>query len=282
MWVAPAEQPYLGDEYPAVVDRLRREVEVLFASIRAWLDDFDEGWFLENFDAAGEATDDTAKRKQAAWKLEAERFQKFIFQWYQAGLGRPNLMADFDYWSMMAKFNVVEITLLSLGLEPTDYFRERLDPEKMRRRKTCPADDFATRRLEVFRRKFAQGNLRGTVLPMELVKWVRAVRLDSHPAFLRMIDSIDARENGSILQGTYTQDTVDLGLDRAPEGREVASLSKLLTAIAMDAYGYRPEDRRSPIPREIQDIADRLGLSVSQDTIRKYLQIGAKYLPADD
>ncbi|MFG5382454.1 hypothetical protein [Yoonia sp. R2-816] len=65
------------------------------------------------------------------------------------------------------------------------------------------------------------------------------------------------------------------------EGRELASLSKLLTAIAIHEYGYDPTQRRSPIPQAIQDTCDKLGLPMSADTIRKYLQIGAKHLPKD-
>ncbi len=69
--------------------------------------------------------------------------------------------------------------------------------------------------------------------------------------------------------------------DKSLEGREIASMSKLLTAIAITEYGYDTQNRRSPIQREIQELADLLGLSVSQDTIRKYLRTGAKYLLRD-
>jgi hypothetical protein len=65
------------------------------------------------------------------------------------------------------------------------------------------------------------------------------------------------------------------------ENREKTSLSKLLVAVAIDAYGYDPTARRSPIPNEIQNIAAALGLTVSTDTIRQYLQMGARHLPRD-
>ncbi len=51
--------------------------------------------------------------------------------------------------------------------------------------------------------------------------------------------------------------------------------------MAIDNYGYVPDARRGPIPKEIQDMMAALGLEISQDTIRKYLQIGAKHLPKD-
>ena len=281
-WVPPVEPPSLGDRYLADTELVQRRIDNLFQSIRSWLDGYDEDWFEDSFTSTGEASDDIAKRKQAVWREEAEHILGNVFQWYQAGLGRPGLMADFDYWSNMASFKLDEITLLSLGLEPTEYFRERLNPDKLKRKKTCPADEFAMRRFEVFRRKFAHGNMRATVFPRELVEWFRAVKLDTHPGFQRMIDTIASREEIKFAEKTSSSEEAKPDLGRAPEGREVASLAKLLTAIAMEEYGYDPTSRRSPIPREIQDISDRHGLSVSQDTIRKYLQTGARYLPNSD
>lgn len=78
------------------------------------------------------------------------------------------------------------------------------------------------------------------------------------------------------------EDDLQAFKDNTPlEGRELVSVSKLLTAIAIDAYGYDPAAKRGPIPTELQGISDKLGLGVSADTIRKYLQTGAKYLPKD-
>ena len=60
--------------------------------------------------------------------------------------------------------------------------------------------------------------------------------------------------------------------------REVQAVARILTAIAIEEYGYVPQAPRSPIPNEIRDITQRAGIPVSPDTIRKYLQIGSKHL----
>lgn len=49
--------------------------------------------------------------------------------------------------------------------------------------------------------------------------------------------------------------------------------------MAMDVYGYDPTAARSPIPKEIEDIALRLGLQITADTVRKILREGSQYLP---
>lgn len=56
-------------------------------------------------------------------------------------------------------------------------------------------------------------------------------------------------------------------------------MAKLLVAIAIEQFGYDPGSKRSPIPTELEDVAARLGLELSHDTILKYLRLGAQHLP---
>lgn len=51
--------------------------------------------------------------------------------------------------------------------------------------------------------------------------------------------------------------------------------------MTIEYLGYRPGQARSPIPKEIAELAASMGLSLSTDTILKYLRIGAKFLPKD-
>ena len=253
----------------------------MFRSVRQWLEARDEDWFEGNFSGFGKAQGEISQRQQSAWMSEAKRFHENICAWYQAGLGRPELLADFGYWSKMARYEVFELTLLSMGLEPVEKFQERFDQQKMKRRRVTSADKFAMRRYELFRREFAPNSRNGTVFPNDLVCWMRAVCLDAHPSFLRMIDTLEARhsterEAKRTATGAQSPDN-----NRPPDNREVVSLAKLITAIAIEEYGYRSGSRRSPIPKEIEAITDRHGISVSHDTVRKYLQMGSRYLPKD-
>ena len=115
----------------------------------------------------------------------------------------------------------------------------------------------------------------------ELAYWVKAVNLDAHTGFLDMLERAEQHTTGETTKSKDHQHDGSADLDKQPEGREITSMAKLLVAIAITEYGYETNDRRSPIPREIQELEDLLGLSVSQDTIRKYLRTGAKHLPKD-
>ena len=69
--------------------------------------------------------------------------------------------------------------------------------------------------------------------------------------------------------------SVDVESVEGSDPREVRSLARLLTAIAIEEYGYQPSALRSPIPKEMESICDRQGLSVTRDTILKFLRLGA-------
>lgn len=66
---------------------------------------------------------------------------------------------------------------------------------------------------------------------------------------------------------------------KAVSSRERQTLNKILIAMATDGYGYDPDAARSPFPKELEGILDRMGLSVSDDTIRAKLKDAAELLP---
>lgn len=58
-------------------------------------------------------------------------------------------------------------------------------------------------------------------------------------------------------------------------------LLKMLVAIAMDAYGYNPDDKKSTVTQDILNALDACGLSLSENTIRTRLKEAAQLLPRD-
>jgi len=49
----------------------------------------------------------------------------------------------------------------------------------------------------------------------------------------------------------------------------------------VDGYGYDPKAERSPTAKEMESAFERLGIRISDDTIRKYLNEAKEHLPAD-
>nr|MDP2190767.1 hypothetical protein [Rhodoferax sp.] len=63
--------------------------------------------------------------------------------------------------------------------------------------------------------------------------------------------------------------------------RERDTLLKLVIGMAVDGYGHDPAAAKSNVPKEVADILANLGMSVSDDTVRKYLKQAADtVLPA--
>jgi hypothetical protein len=64
--------------------------------------------------------------------------------------------------------------------------------------------------------------------------------------------------------------------------RERESLLKLVIGMAIGGYGYDPMASRSKIVSDIRGDLDRVGLSLDDDTVRKYLAAGKELLPRDE
>jgi hypothetical protein len=61
--------------------------------------------------------------------------------------------------------------------------------------------------------------------------------------------------------------------------RERESLLKLVIGMAIDGYGFDRKANRSPTARELSDQLQRLGLTLSDDTIRNYLTEAKELVP---
>lgn len=223
-----------------------------------------------------EGQGDDAEDLRDQWKVyrrsELDRLEQGEPPWYAGGFGHPDHQANFEYWCKMPRFNVEETLCLSIGIEPREFDRKQLLKlkEVARTKKVWPAIRFLIDRHQQLTRAFDPNFYGWSVRPRELLAWVERVEFEVHPEFFRLLDRYH-RTKGSSSQ----RDGGSVSIDK----REVESMAKLLTAIAVRELGYQPNALRSPIPKEIADIAAEVGISVSEDTVRKYLKIGSRFLP---
>lgn len=64
--------------------------------------------------------------------------------------------------------------------------------------------------------------------------------------------------------------------------REIESLQKVLIAVAIDCYGYDSTAKKNTAVKDIQVALDKIGLSLSENTIRKHLKAGAQFMSRDE
>lgn len=71
-------------------------------------------------------------------------------------------------------------------------------------------------------------------------------------------------------------------LDNTLSNKELSTLLKLLIGMAIRGYSYDPNASRSTVPKEIADDLAVLGMSITDDTVRRYLkQAAGSVLPAN-
>lgn len=191
----------------------------------------------------------------------------------------PDMLPDYDYWGMRDRISVEEFVWLSIGLEPDEnlkkYFEQsssRLGNKNARLRKE------AQRRRDLLTAANNLRDQRNSIRTDVAKEWLDQVQLAVPEAFRGALLKAWERLNAKDAVTVVTTPNED---DRKPEPREMRSIAKLLTAIAIEEYGYDPRSARSPIPGEIEGISDKHGLSVSKETVLKYLRMGAKLIERD-
>lgn len=68
--------------------------------------------------------------------------------------------------------------------------------------------------------------------------------------------------------------------EQKPNPKAMNSIFILLSVMAAKGYGYEWTDKKSPIPNEIaNDVAEILGITIKEDTVRKWLKIASEANP---
>ena len=275
-WELPEYPLLFGSDFERTFSAQKAQLKFLKDSVAATIEPLSYEYLASNTSLRGCLEDDILAKRQSAWRTEAKRFTG-LDPLHRAALGDPNLKPDYLYWAIAEHFKQDEVTCLTLGIEPTEEVKATLYVDNG----DCPDRSHPKialrRRHDLVVRRFGAWGPNAKVEPIDLAEWASKTGLEVHPGFDEMLRSIRKRSSGS---------TDDVGAkESAPvsklDGRERTAMSKLIAAMAIDAYGYDPKALRSEIPNEIQGIADRLGLSISANTIRKYLKQGAELVPDD-
>jgi hypothetical protein len=205
---------------------------------------------------------------------EVNDHKRRVPPWYAGGWGHPDHRADFDYWTKMPKFDLAELTCLSIGISPPEYSKDQLYKlaTSKDRPQYWPTVEFLLKRYEQLARRFNfQGRPR-SIYPRDFIDWAVQFEFEVHPGFLEPLKRFHL--------GKHTAEAASAPAAKTDK-REIHSIAQLFAAMAIEQFGYDPKQARSPITKEIGDLAAGMGLSISDDTILKYLRIGARHIPDD-
>lgn len=270
-WTVPAIRETVGPCDPSVFDQFDAQRRAAIAQCEARLLEYTDDQ-IAALTGTPDAGSEGLRKEWRAFEGEAiDRLQRKTPPWYAGGFGHPDHAADFQYWCKMPSFSVDEILCLSVGVDPKQFHPEKLgrvDEDAFR--KLWPSLQFFMRRRELFLRQFDPNSLGDRVRPQRFLDWVDQVDLDVDPEFLQLLRQYHRSQNSGVSRTAAP-----------PDKREVNSIAQLFTAMAIELYGYRPGDSRSPVTTDIANLAAQLGISITDDTIRKYLKIGGSAIPKD-
>lgn len=192
--------------------------------------------------------------------------------WYLGGFGHPDHVADFDYWTKMSSFNLAELTCLSVGIDPREFSLKRFHDlsASKERHQFCKPLEYVVRQYELLLREFGSYSPADLVEPEDFIAWSDQVALDIHPAFLGPLRRLHP--------GVPTDPAAP---NQKQNKREVDTIAQLFTAMAIELFGYHPGHARSTAPKDICEVAASLGITITEETILKYLRRGATFISRD-
>lgn len=240
----------------------------------------DEGCFIGSKKSV--PVQDCDDDKPPIHKTFFTQFEEFINRnsgYVLAGLGLNDSFADFEYRSKLTEISIAECAWLALGLKPSG---ELVDDDDRPVWKNTATDmhyiEQVDSTLELFERNFGKTGAINAKSAPAFLAWLEASGFQSHHRFVPMILKIAA--NGvaitQVMQPIGSQQLIS-----KPDQKESDYMARILTAMAMDKYGYDPEKVRSDVPKQIADVANKQGFSITTETVRKYLKRGARLLQSD-
>lgn len=228
---------------------------------------------------------------------------------------KPDAEADFDYWAKMPEWTIKEAVALSFGKSP-DVMATRIKEIPVN---NSPFIEKYLKLTElVIRAKKAKLFTNSTItflddqiLPYKFVNWTQLNEIE-FPAELaekvlkiyevnkppkteyeQTLEKLKSLNTPNKVPETPLTDMAKRHLEAKKENnkklipnapkplhtKEKETLLKIIIGLAVDGYGYDPKASKSPIPKEISGNLALHGVSVSDDTIRKWLKEAAEYLP---
>ncbi|MDP2804007.1 MAG: hypothetical protein Q8O26_19220 [Phreatobacter sp.] len=213
---------------------------------------------------------------------------------------RPDMFADAsvcDHWSKMPYWSDEEAAALLLERNPKLLNRKAIRAEP---RPSEIGNAFQRLRDLAFR-ALAAGEFTSGRSPSAILLWAKQKQI-AIPASLQasvdlhtqpVVDWKKAHDQKAIelervqaeldtskaqLKAVITEQA---SANRSLLTRERTSVLKLILGMAIGGYGYAPTASRSPVAKDIAGDLHRLGLTLDEDTVRKYLEEAKGLLPSD-
>jgi len=219
-----------------------------------------------------------AELEEAFGKMHAEiarrspRDERLFFN-------EPFADAEYPHWALQLGWSLEEFAALLLGKDPDIVNLPSL-------KHLCGSSTFANNFVTLLYRlqqAKERDELRECVGPEELLEWASAHQIIVPLPLAQAVETHSVERNARApcwgepgdkkLSGPALTPT-----ERTASAKERDSLTKMVIAMAIDCYGYRPGAPKSSAPQDIVAALVKLGLKLDVGTVRKWLKEGAELL----
>ena len=184
-------------------------------------------------------------------------------------IAKGKFLPRYEYWAAMAYWELDEAVALTIDLEPSALDRT----------------DFPIRVKQYIRLKMqAVANPikreweGASIKPFYFVRWAKLHYIDFPQTLAQLIQPLDPDRKYSNAQ--QTSEAVK-STEKTLGTRERDTLLKLVIGMAVAGYKYNPKASKNAAVSDIASDLERLGIAVSDDTVRKWLSEAAEFLPQE-
>ncbi|RPE71145.1 hypothetical protein EDD53_0259 [Pacificibacter maritimus] len=267
----------LGASYERNVDLLIEKVSFARSAVEAELKTFPEQQLRYAAGLDGAILDVHLEQKLSKLCSDARGYLPSYSRYELISIGMyPDELADYSHWAMRDQFDSHDFVWLSIGLEPDERLVKYLGQAQ---------DTVRPPKLDATLKKEAERRLALITTAQKLdpilkhvkielaYEWYNTVELDAPIGFQNALkigwERLQKASKAVIEDTPYAN-------DKAPDPRAIRTLSQIIAAMAIDGYGFDPNSKRSAIPKEIESACDTFGISVTKETILKYIRLGLK------
>lgn len=208
---------------------------------------------------------------------------------------QPLCAADFSYYARARYWLNDEAVCLSLGVDPRSIepAKREFESSYSGRQKGLAAFFRVRSKLTELIARYFHDSFARDRPPRFWIDWLREMRLPCPDALVEAVEIyggpvIDWKqraeqaeaelESSRLRVADLEKAIVDNSLNQTGTTRQRETLLRVLVGIALEQYGYDPKKARNSAPKQISDDLALHGLSVSDDTIRKYLNEASELL----
>lgn len=259
---------HLGPDFARAARRTRESVTQLLGVMANQLDPMLGGEGRAQFLRTGHPRTEAAKGAVALFRPWMQNIVAAAPPWVRLVFATPDAVADYAIWAKTPCLTANEAFLLSVGLSPLAAFTAKLHADAPGADHPDATEIWLATRHQIFGRVIDQGDEDRGYTASEILAAIDRAGHDVTPGFRAMLETMPNHASVEE-QGTTTDpDKVDR--------REFNVIAQLVTALAIKAFNFDPQARRSDVPRRIADLTAHLGMPLSEATVRKYLKAGSE------